>query len=228
MKKFVILIIISVFAGVIFAYATRTDQGQNSSNNSFDKKAHSTSQPSSIWIVVNKNNALPSTYVPDNLVAAGNSELLRKDTVQSLKELLKSADSSKASLRVLSGFRSYAAQDALHNAYVAKDGQAKADTYSARAGHSEHQTGLAVDLGNPDGKCDLDICFGDTAGGRWLAKNAYKYGFIVRYTQNNREITGYQPEPWHMRYVGKNLARQLNKTGLSMEEFFNLPVAAGY
>ncbi len=107
---------------------------------------------------------------------------------------------------------------------VARLGKAGADRLSARPGFSEHQTGLAADIGATDGNlCQLDDCFGTTASGRWLADNVARFGFIVRYTKANRKITGYDPEPWHIRYVGKALARQMQVEGIdTLEEFFGV------
>lgn len=95
---------------------------------------------------------------------------------------------------------------------------------SARPGHSEHQTGLAVDLVTPASPdCDFEVCFAETPGGQWLAANAWRYGFIIRY-QSGSDITGYSPEPWHLRYVGKSLAAELRRTGVAtLEEFFGIP-----
>jgi D-alanyl-D-alanine carboxypeptidase len=123
-------------------------------------------------------------------------------------------------LVMISGYRSYAAQVSTYNGYVAKDGKTAADTYSARPGHSEHQTGWAADLGN--GTCDLEICFGDTKSGKWLATHAHEYGFIIRYPLGKEAITGYQYEPWHLRFVGLELSAELFKTGQTMEEFFGV------
>ena len=104
-------------------------------------------------------------------------------------------------------------QVSTYNGYVSQYGQAQADTFSARPGHSEHQTGLAVDLGNSNNSCALEICFGDTAGGLWLAANAADYGFIVRYPQGKEADTGYQYEPWHLRFLGVDTAKAVVASG---------------
>ncbi len=107
---------------------------------------------------------------------------------------------------------------------VATRGQAAADRVSARAGHSEHQTGLAIDIVTPaDPACDFEPCFADTAAGKWLARHAWRYGFVVRYQPGAEPVTGYRPEPWHLRYVGRALADELRESrAASLEEFFGV------
>ncbi len=179
----------------------------------------------SIYFIVNKQRALPSTFVPQNLVTVG-GEQMRSDTATALNNLFSAAKKDGISMKALSGYRSYSYQQRVYQGYVNKDGQAKADTYSARPGHSEHQTGLAVDVGN--GQCDLQQCFGQTQAGKWLAANAGKYGFIIRYQQGKESLTGYQYEPWHLRYVGIELAGKLQASGQTIEQYFNLPAATSY
>ena len=112
---------------------------------------------------------------------------------------------------------------------LAQLGQAGADLTSARPGHSEHQTGLAVDISAVPATCALDQCFADTVQGKWLAKNAYKWGFVLRYPNKMTSITGYEFEPWHYRYVGVELATEMHTTGIkTLEQFFDLPAAPGY
>ncbi len=189
----------------------------------FNSAMYSTSDASSPWVVVNKQNPLkPLSYTPTDLVGAGSGQLLRSTPAVALNKLLQSAAQAGQPMSVLSGYRSYGTQSAVYNNYVRTDGQASADTYSARPGHSEHQSGLAVDLGN--GTCDLLACFGDTDAGIWLAQNAHRYGFIIRYPDGKTAVTGYQYEPWHLRYVGVELAAEMRKQNIqTMEEFFGIP-----
>jgi D-alanyl-D-alanine carboxypeptidase len=194
---------------------------------SFDKNQFSLTTPSSIWMVVNKKRPLPGSYTPASLTAVGGQQL-RKEAADQLNVLLAAAKNSGQSMMVISGYRSYASQQNTYNSYVKRDGQAAADRYSARPGFSEHQTGLAADLGAAHGTCALEICFADTSEGKWLAAHAHEYGFIIRYIKDGESRTGYQYEPWHIRYVGKDLADQLHTSRQTMEEFFNLPAAAGY
>ena len=124
---------------------------------------------------------------------------------------------------IQSGFRSYGLQEWLYNRYVKRDGKEKADKYSARPGHSEHQSGLAFDICAKDLPC-ISSGFNDTAPAKWLATNAYKYGYILRYPQNKTDETGYIYESWHFRYVGKELAAKLYNDGawLTMEDYFGI------
>lgn len=231
MKKLLVTAaVLLLCTGAVFAIAGTIEDSQRSDKSKgggLDKSAHSISQPSSIWVVVNKKHALPNSYVPAGLVAGGNGELIRNDVFQNLNKLIRSGASQSINLRVISGYRSYDYQAGVYDSFAAQDGQ-KAESYSARPGYSEHQTGLAADLGNSDGACDLDKCFGETASGRWLAVNAHKYGFIIRYQAGKENITGYQAEPWHLRYVGKELAAELKRSNQTLEEFFMLPPAPSY
>ena len=171
-------------------------------------------QASSITVVVNKKHQLPADFVPEG---GG----LRIETQTALNNLIADAFAASYSLKLISGYRSYANQQSTYNYWVNLYGQTYADTISARAGHSEHQTGLAVDVGN--GTCDLETCFGDSAAGQWVAANASSYGFIIRYPSGKESITGYQYEPWHLRYVGTSLAQELVDSGLTLDEHFNVP-----
>lgn len=120
---------------------------------------------------------------------------------------------------VCSGFRSYTVQKNLYNSYVRRDGAENADRYSARPGHSEHQTGLAFDINYADDR------FKGTPEASWLAENAYKYGFILRYPEGKEPITGYMFEPWHYRYVGVENAAKIYASGLTLEEYFGITSA---
>jgi zinc D-Ala-D-Ala carboxypeptidase len=132
-------------------------------------------------------------------------------------------------MTVQSAYRSFASQTRIFNGYVANEGREKAERGSARPGHSEHQTGLAVDIGAVPAKCAIAACFADTPQGKWLAKNAWKYGFILRYPKGKEDVTGYIFEPWHYRYVGKSLAIEYHDTDAeTLEEFFGLPAAPDY
>lgn len=169
--------------------------------------------------MVNKKHALPSSYAP--VLSSVSGGQIRPEANASLASLLKDASDSGNQMYIISSYRSYSNQQSTYGAYVARDGVAQADTYSARPGHSEHQTGLALDLGN--GTCNLEICFGDTNAGKWLAQNAYKYGFIIRYPNDKTNITGYQYEPWHIRYVGIDLSTEMHVNNIeTLEEFFGI------
>lgn len=193
----------------------------------FNKARYSLTSADSLWFVANKKNPVPQSYVSRDLTPVG-GVFLQAEAARNLSEMIEAAKKEQVNLKAISGYRSYAEQQKVYNSYVAADGQAAADTYSARPGHSEHQTGLAADLGNATGQCDLEVCFETTPAGVWLAANAYKYGFVIRYGKDKTPVTGYQFEPWHIRYVGKELAGELKKNNQTMEEFFGLPAAPVY
>jgi len=208
------------------------------SNPTFDKSLYSTTDPASRWVVVNKQRPLqPLTYAPNDLVTAsvplrvpGNqSMLLRAETAQALERLFAAIKQTGLNLMLSSGYRSYSYQVSLYNGYVQTMGQATADTQSARPGYSEHQTGLAVDVEPASRNCELDVCFSTTPEGKWLATNAYLYGFIIRYPADKVAVTGYQYEPWHIRFVGSTLASEMHRLDIqTLEEFFSLPGGSHY
>ena len=133
-------------------------------------------------------------------------------------------------LQAQSAYRSYSVQQGVYDGWVSSLGQEAADLTSARPGHSEHQTGLAIDVNAlPDQGCALEPCWGDTPHAAWVAENAYRFGFIVRYQDGQTAITGYEYEPYHLRYVGIELAAEMHETGVkTLEEFFGLPPAPDY
>ncbi len=154
-------------------------------------------------LLVNKTHSIPASYAPG----------LNSQAYQAYQQLKNDAASAGYDMPLLSGYRSYETQDRLYNNYVATYGQAEADTFSAKPGTSEHQTGLAMDVGQ------IEDWYGDTAAGKWLAQNCYKYGFIIRYPKGKESITGYKYEPWHIRYLGVDIATQVYNSGLTLEEF---------
>lgn len=204
----------------------------------FDKNMYKLDEPGSPWWVVNKKRPLPAGYVPSDLAvpdvklrlnASAEQMQFSKSATPALLEMFNAAADEGITLVFGSGYRSETLQRQFYSQYVAQDGQAAADRYSARQGTSEHQTGLTFDATAANGVCHLEKCFEDTPEGKWLAANAYKYGFIIRYAAGKEAITGYDYEPWHMRYVGKELAAEMHRTGiLTLEEFFDLPPAPDY
>lgn len=160
------------------------------------------------YLIANKTYSLPASY------GSG----LTFEMQSAFNQMAAAAKADGLSIYIVSGFRSYSYQDNLYNRYVSRDGVAEADTYSARAGHSEHQSGLAADLNS------VSNGFGGTLEGIWLANNCYKYGFILRYPQGKTDETGYIYEPWHFRYVGTELAAKLYNGGdwITMEDYFGI------
>jgi D-alanyl-D-alanine carboxypeptidase len=201
----------------------------------FDKAALSIDDPASIWVVANKSRALnPRTFVPPDLVYPDvpniNGQPMRQATADAIVAMF-AAGSSEAGLQfsVQSAYRSYDTQVRVYNADVAANGQAYADTDTARPGTSEHQTGLAVDISAVPANCSLDACFGTTPQGQWLAANAWRFGFLLRYPADKVDVTGYTYEPWHFRYVGVELATEMHRAGVTtLEEFFGVPGGTVY
>lgn len=188
-----------------------------------------TGNASSLQVVVNKARPLsPKEYAPEGLIRIPKYNPLgvkvRKETSAALVKL---GDGMKAAgygtLWVRSGYRTFKDQVKMHKAKVAAYGKTKGELLAARPGYSEHQTGLALDLG-VQGSSTL----GSTAG-NWLARNCYKYGFLLRYPFGKTKITGYSYEPWHFRYVGVEVSKAMQKQKIStLEEFYALPAAPGY
>ena len=158
-------------------------------------------------MIVNKTYSLPSDYNPGGLT---------EEFMDAFYEMQAHAELDGIDIWIQSGFRSYNTQDTLYNYYVSIDGQEAADSYSSRPGHSEHQSGLAADINNPDES------FNGTAAAEWLKNNCYKYGFIIRFPEGKQDSTGYIYESWHLRYVGKEWAKKITESGKSLEEYFNI------
>ena len=198
-------------------------QGQNNNSNSAFKTSKGftgTTKNGMTYIdgylIANKTYTLPSSYNP------GLSQEVRNAAEKMFSEGI-------SGMYIGSGFRSYSTQNTLYNNYVARDGKAAADTYSARPGHSEHQTGLAFDICVPGYAC-ISSGFNNTPPANWLANNAHKYGFILRYPQNKTNETGYIYESWHFRYVGEDLANKLYNNGdwITMESYFGITSEYNY
>ena len=170
--------------------------------------------------LVNKNNKLPISYIPNDLELISNeysldNKYLRHEARIHFEDMAKAAKEGGFNIIAVSTFRDFTYQEKLYNNYVNSKGFYYADMASARAGHSEHQTGLAVDVA--DSSYDYDN-FESTKEFNWMQKNAYKYGFILRYPKAKFHITGFKYEPWHYRYVGK-IAKYIYKNNLTLEEY---------
>ncbi|TLS37624.1 D-alanyl-D-alanine carboxypeptidase family protein [Pseudalkalibacillus caeni] len=186
--------------------------------------------PASIYVVANKQRNLPADYTPSDLVEPDvpfpfaedlPKKLMRKEAASALEELFKAAQSEGLDLVAQSGYRSYERQDAIFAYNVQQRGEEKANQVSARPGQSEHQTGLTMDVTTPTINYALTEQFAETPEGKWVKENSYKYGFVIRYPKGKEEITGYQYEPWHLRYVGKEAASEIYKKDTTLEEFFS-------
>ncbi|MBE1874683.1 D-alanyl-D-alanine carboxypeptidase family protein [Myceligenerans sp. TRM 65318] len=194
-----------------------------SESSSFDLSRHSVTDPASPWVVVNKRRPLERDDVPRLTVVRG--YLVRPEIARDLESMLGAAHHDGVDLTLRSAYRSWGKQAAVYDGWVASLGRDRADEISARPGHSEHQTGLAVDVGSSTRPgCDFEPCLADTEEGRWVARHAGEFGFLVRYTAANQDVTGYGPEPWHLRWVGRGLAAHMAATGIdSLEEVFDVP-----
>ncbi|MBO0997510.1 M15 family metallopeptidase [Bacillus sp. SD075] len=187
--------------------------------------------PDSIPVLVNKLNPLPDKYRPDDLVYPNvpfifkeriEKRMMREEAAHALENLFKKAGEDDIKLAGVSAFRSQETQESIFNNYVKKDGLEKAKTYSAYPGTSEHQTGLAIDISDINGSCAAEECFGQTKEAEWLSNHASDYGFIIRYPEGKREITGYKYEAWHIRYVGIEIAKEIETQGMTLEEYYNV------
>lgn len=159
-------------------------------------------------LIANKTYSLPEDYDPGKL---------HPDTQAAFDEMRAAAAAEGLTLKIISGYRPYSQQKSTYKNYSARDGKELADRYSARPGHSEHQTGHAIDLNS------LRQSFADTAEGLWIAEHCAEYGFILRYGKDKEDKTGFMYEPWHLRYLGKELATAVTESGLCLEEFLGIP-----
>lgn len=258
MIKKIIVAIISICILAVGTYMlvlrkdAKTDNSSTTANNNtqptstnptdtsitFNRSLYDIKDHTSVWFVANKHYSMPTTYVPSDLVvldvplrlsASDQQMKIRKIASSDLQNLFTSAKTAGLQLEFGSGYRSASYQKVLYDGYVSSMGRAEADRSSARPGHSEHQTGLALDFTRVDGKCHLEACFGDLPEGKWLTANAHQFGFILRYPTGKEDVTGYMYEPWHFRYVGSELASEMHKTGsTTLEEFFKLANANNY
>ena len=195
--------------------------------------------PASVFVIVNKQRPItPANFVPSDLVEISSSKSLDNPRGHSLslpaanalkemaEEMLKQG---QGQMTLNSGFRSFKTQEALFNGVVKSQGEAQALLKAAKPSFSEHQTGLAADISFPAQGCAVMTCFGSTKAGKWITENSWKFGFIVRYQLGTENITGYSYEPWHLRYVGYEVAKLYSKTGMkTLEEFWGLPAAPSY
>lgn len=185
--------------------------------------------PEELYVIVNKQRALPSDYVPSDLTEPNvpfpfkdkvEKRLLREPAARALEALFSQAKQDGIELYAVSGYRSYKTQKSLYETYVRTQGEAHAAAFSAVPGKSEHQTGLAMDVSGLDQATRLEQTFADTPEGMWLAEKCAAFGFIIRYPKGKEDITGYAYEPWHLRYVGKEMAEEIMSRGITLEEYF--------
>lgn len=180
--------------------------------------------PSKDDVFVNKKYPLsPVKYAPKTVAVKGTNVRLRSSAAKAYTKMVKAAAKDGVKIRAVSGYRSYNRQAELFNYYSRIYGKSYASRISAVPGTSEHQTGLAIDVGNANGACGLQACFANTPVGKWVGKNAHKYGFIMRYQKGQESVTGYAYEPWHFRYLGTSLAKSVKNSGAkSLEAYYGV------
>lgn len=182
---------------------------------------------SSLTVVVNKARPLnPITFYPSDI---GQFNLTKPAAAGLAKMQRAMATAGAGNLVVMSGFRDYASQQDTFLHYTAALGDVAGGNRAARPGFSEHQTGLAADVAASGQSCAVKACFAKTTAGKWLAKNSWRYGFILRYPKDATDVTGYQFEPWHFRFVGTKLAREMHTAKATvLESYLGLPAAPDY
>lgn len=189
-------------------------------NNKFYENISLIENPDDLLVLVNKNNKLYEGFIPNNLgiinlnYAIG-KKLLRSDAKEAFEKLCESAKKLGYDIKAESTYRDYYYQEKLYNNYVKEYGKIYADNCSARPGHSEHQTGLAIDVRGSIGDYND---FENTEEFIWMKNNSYKYGFILRYPRGKEHITGFKYEPWHYRYIGED-AEEVHTKKLTLEEY---------
>lgn len=183
-------------------------------------------EPERLLALITKEQAVePVDYEPPDLVTVGGSDLeLRAEVADQLEAMFAAAEEEGHDLRVVSAYRSKETQDATHDYWQRTSGKEVAEATSARPGHSEHQTGLAVDVDTVVGECTLDRCFGELDEGRWVAAQAHEFGFVISYPEGTRDRTGYTYEPWHLRYVGPRAAGEMAALDIALlQDYLSLP-----
>ena len=185
--------------------------------------------PASVTVLVNKTHSLPADYVPANLVTP--YVLSISDVIQvsdlaadQLKAMVNAANESEVTLYLTSGYISYETQDDYFNDRAGMVGEAEANKVIAKAGYSEHQTGLAFDFSDNASGTATTTAFAETAAGKWLIEHAWEYGFVMRYPEGKEAVTGYSYQPWHFRYLGIEVAKAMHEIApdLTMEEYYNV------
>lgn len=185
--------------------------------------------PKNYLVVTNKDRGMPSDFIPNDLVVPNvpfpfdefhPKKQMRKVAADALEELFKKSQEEGVNLYAISGYRSYTTQETLFQRSINLNGLEHTNKYLAKPGHSEHQTGLTMDVTTASVNFDVVTEFENTIEGIWLKDNSYKFGFIIRYPKDKEDITKYSYEPWHIRYVGKDVSEVMHKENLCLEEFF--------
>jgi len=234
-KKLYIYILLSIVTILIFSKLLHNNMVKNDNIVQVESMVKPIEDTPNIYIdkekiiLVNRENLLDSYYVPDDLVELNvkfvsknnKNRLLDKEAATNLEDMFEDAKNDGIHLLAVSGYRSYDYQKNLYNNKVRNLGKAEADKYSAPPGASEHQTGLAIDILSRE-HTKLTEGFKNTKAYKWMCENIHKYGYIIRYQEGKEDITGYQFEPWHLRYVGQDLATELKDLDITLEEYYDL------
>lgn len=186
-----------------------------------------TAQRKGLLLLVNKKHPIDEAYRPKDLKKvkygapdrAEETHYMRAEAAAAFQHMVEDAAKDGIELKMTTAYRSYDFQKMLFESYVEKEGEEKANTYSAKPGQSEHQTGLSVDVSSPSVDYQLSNDYGKTKEGEWVAAHAHEYGFILRFPKGKEDVTGYQFEPWHLRYVGLLAAKEIYEQKLTLEEY---------
>ena len=201
--------------------------GQKSESEITREKELASARQKGLLILVNKQHPLEENYKPEDLTAIkyfvdnrpASARFMRAEAAEAFHLMVESAAKDGIEIKMTTAYRSYAYQKTLFESYVSLYGEAEASRFSAKPGQSEHQTGLAVDVSSPSVNYQLSDSFGETEEGMWLAAHAQEFGFIIRYPSGKEEITGYSAEPWHLRYVGNYVAKEIFGKDITLEEY---------
>lgn len=242
LEVFAAILVLLIFSGFYFFLAPYINEDDSEKNTAAEHTAavsqkqaeeptiekNKQEKPDSEYLIlVNKKHRLEKRERPEDLKQVEQAvkdrpkkqQKLRAAAAAAFRGLSAAGEKEGCTIRLTTGYRSYAYQKKLYEQYVKTDGRKKADQYSARPGHSEHETGLCADVSAPSVDYRLTKKLAKTKEGKWLARNAHKYGYIIRYPKGRQDITGYQYEPWHIRYVGKEAAKEIYEKDLTLEEY---------
>ena len=221
----VVLLLIIVVASLYFFSNSKAGSKKNQVEESKEVQQARTKVINSdpLLVIVDKQHCLPVNYVPQDLVnvsennipTSSESFMLRKIVIQDMNEMIGDAKKNGVNLIAISAYRSYQDQVKTYNYWVKQLGQQQADKQSAPPGCSQHQLGTAVDFN------ELSLSFANSPAGVWLSQNGWKYGWVISYPSNSEKLTGYSYEPWHYRYIGKENAQNMKKSGLVLSEFLS-------
>lgn len=206
---------------------TQTGTDDNEPGGGSDSSQDKPAQNQEYLLLVNKTHPLDENYKPEDLAPikyfasdrSADSRYMRQEAADHFHQLVEAAKAEGYEIVMTTAYRSYGFQSILYNNYVQKHGEAEANKFSAKPGQSEHQTGLCTDVSSPSVSYQLTTDYGDAPEGKWLAKHAHEFGFIIRFPLGKEDITGYQYEPWHIRYVGQPAADEIYEQGITLEEY---------